>query len=91
MKEVELNMLLQASNSEPKHKDTCQLFDDETSEADSDLGLDQQAIQHHVGDIADDVLGMEGAPWSDFKTIPRKSKSGSIKKKRGKKKMNYKT
>jgi hypothetical protein len=30
MKEVELNRLLQASNSEPKHKDTCQLFDDET-------------------------------------------------------------
>jgi hypothetical protein len=60
MKEVELNRLLQASNSEPKHKDTCQLFDDETSEADSDLGLDQQAIQHLMGDIAEDVLRMEG-------------------------------
>jgi hypothetical protein len=30
------------------------------SEADSDLGLDQQAIQHLVGDIAEDVLRMEG-------------------------------
>jgi hypothetical protein len=44
MKEVELNRLLQNSISESKHKDSCQLFDDETSEVDSDLGFDQQAI-----------------------------------------------
>jgi hypothetical protein len=31
-KELEHNRLLQASNSEPKHKDTCQLYDDEASE-----------------------------------------------------------
>jgi hypothetical protein len=47
---------------------------------DSDLGLDPTAIQHHVGDIADDILGTQGTSWSDFKPVPRKSKSGSAKK-----------
>jgi hypothetical protein len=87
LKELEHNRLLQASNSEPKHKQTCQLYEDETSDVDSDLGLDQHAIQHLVGDIAEDALGMEGTPWSDFKLVPRKSKSGSTKKNRGKKKL----
>jgi hypothetical protein len=42
-----------------------------------------------MGDIADDVLEMEGAPWSDFKTVPRKSKMSSTKKERAKKKLNH--
>jgi hypothetical protein len=44
-----------------------------------------------VGDIAEDILGTEGAPWSDFKLIARKSKSGSVKKRRGKKKLIHQT
>jgi hypothetical protein len=60
--------------------------DDNYSEVNSELGLDHKAIQHLVGDIADDVFGMEGAPWSDFKTVPRKSKTGSTKKNRRKRK-----
>jgi hypothetical protein len=88
LKEVEHNRLLQASNSEPKHIDTCQLYDEEVSDMDSDLGLDQHAIQHLVGDIAEDILGMEGTPWSDFKPVPRKPKSGSTKERKSKKKVN---
>jgi hypothetical protein len=42
-----------------------------------------------VGDIADDVLGMEGATWSDFKIVPRISKMGSTKKNRRKKKTKH--
>jgi hypothetical protein len=56
---------------------------------DSDLGLDHTAIQHLVGDIADDILGMEGTPWSDFKPVSRKSISGLAKKSRGKKESEY--
>jgi hypothetical protein len=52
MKEVELNRLLQTHISEPNLKDSCQSFDEEYSEVDSDLGLDHQAIQHLMGDIA---------------------------------------
>jgi hypothetical protein len=55
---------------------------------DSDLGLDPFAIKHLVGDIAEDILGTEGTQWSDFKPVLRKSKSGSSKKGRGKKKVN---
>jgi hypothetical protein len=36
---------------------------------DSDLSLDQHAIQHLLGDIAEDVLGVKGTPWSDFKPV----------------------
>jgi hypothetical protein len=65
------------------------MSEDYYSEVDSDLGLDHQAIQHLVGDIADDVLGMEGATWSDFKIVPRISKMGSTKKNRRKKKTKH--
>jgi hypothetical protein len=44
-----------------------------------------------MGDIAEDVLGMEEAQWGDFKTIPRKSKLGSIKRRKEKKKLKYHT
>jgi hypothetical protein len=39
---------------------------------DSDLGLDHNTIQHLIGDIADDILGTDRTPWSDFKPVSRK-------------------
>jgi hypothetical protein len=86
MKEVELNRLLQTPLRDLNHKDLCQSSDDNYSEVDSDLDLDHKAIQHLVGDIGDDAFGMEGAPWSDFKTVPRKYKTGPTKKNGSKKK-----
>jgi hypothetical protein len=85
MKKVELNRLLQTPLRDLNHKDLYQSSDDYYSEVDSELGLDHKAIQHLMGDIADDAFGMEGAPWSDFKTTPRKSKTGPTKKNRRKK------
>jgi hypothetical protein len=52
---------------------------------DSDLELDQQVIQHIVGDIANDILGTDGSPLKGFKLGSRKSKSSSRKRKRKKK------
>jgi hypothetical protein len=75
IKEQEHNRLVETSKREPKHKDKCDSDDDVESEIDSDLGLDHHAIQHLIGDIADDVFWMEGSPWSDFKPAPRKSKN----------------
>jgi hypothetical protein len=49
------------------------------SENDSDMGLEHNAIQHLVGDIAEDILGDDGSHWSDFKPTPRKTKSVSNK------------
>jgi hypothetical protein len=40
---------------------------------DSDLELDQQAIQHLVGDISNDILGTDGSPLKGFKLGSRKS------------------
>jgi hypothetical protein len=91
MKEVELNMLLQTPLRDLTHNDLCQSSDDNYSEANSELGLDHKAIQHLVGDIADDVFGMEGAPWSDIKTVPRKSKIGLTKKNKRKRKAKQRT
>jgi hypothetical protein len=91
LKANELDRLLQASHNTPKQEDMGQNVDVETSEVDSAMGLDRQSIKHLVGDIAVDVLRMEEAQWSDFKTIPRKPKSGSIKMRKGKKKLKYHT
>jgi hypothetical protein len=91
MKATELDRLFQASHNTPNQKDMGQSVDDQTCEADSDMGLERQAFKQPVGDIAEDVLGMEEAQWSDFKTIAWKSKSGSMKKRKGKKKLKYHT
>jgi hypothetical protein len=56
IKEQEHNRLVETSKREPKHKDKCDSDDDVESELDSDLGLDHHAIQHLIGDIADDVF-----------------------------------
>jgi hypothetical protein len=52
---------------------------------DSDLELDQQAIQHLVEDIANDILGIDGSPLKGFRLGSRKSKSSSRKRKVNKK------
>jgi hypothetical protein len=83
LKETEHNRLVQASSTEPKHLDSGIIHDEEESDIDNDLGLDQYAIKHLVGDI----VGTEGTQWSDFKPVLRKSKSGSSKKGRSKKKV----
>jgi hypothetical protein len=50
------------------------------------MGFDQNAIKHLVGDIAEEVLGVDGSPWCDFKPAAKNSKSGSTKKKKRKNK-----
>jgi hypothetical protein len=57
------------------------------SDIGSDLGLDQIAIKHLVGDIAEDIVGIEETQWSDFKPVLSKSKSGSSQRGRGRKKV----
>jgi hypothetical protein len=75
IKELEHKRLTEAARKEPKEANKYST-DDELSENDSDLGLDHQAIQHLVGDIAEDVLGVDGSPLSYFKPASRKTKSG---------------
>jgi hypothetical protein len=55
------------------------------SDDDSDFGIDQQAIQHLVGDIANDILDDAGSPLTDFKPGSKKNKVGSRKTKKSKK------
>jgi hypothetical protein len=88
MKEVELNRLLQTPLRDLNHKDLYQSPDDYYSEVDSELGLDHKAIQHLMGDIADDAFGMEGAPWSDFKTAQGNLKQVRPRRTEGKRKEN---
>jgi hypothetical protein len=88
MKDIECNRVLQVPTNAPRKLEMCCLDEEDGSDMDSDLGLDHTAIQHLIGDIADDILGTEGTPWSDFKPVSRKSKSGSARKGRGKKKVN---
>jgi hypothetical protein len=45
---------------------------------------DHSAIQHLVGDIAEDIFGEDISDCLDFKPTLRKIKSGSIRKKKGK-------
>jgi hypothetical protein len=80
LKEAEHNRLVQASSSEPRQLEPGNLHDEEVSDIDSGLGLDQYAIKHLIGDTAEDILGIEETQWSDFKSFLRKSKSGSSKK-----------
>jgi hypothetical protein len=87
LKEIEHNRLVQASSSKLRQLELGIMHDEEVSDIDSDLGLDQYAIKHLVGDIAKDILGTEGTQWSDFKLVSRKSKFGSSKKGRSKKKV----
>jgi hypothetical protein len=88
MKDIECNRVLQVPTNAPRKLEMCCLDEEDGSDMDSDLGLDHTAIQHLIGDIADDILGTKGTPWSDFKPVSRKSKSGSARKGRGKKKVN---
>lgn len=46
----------------------------------SDVSLNNEMIHHLVGDTAKDILDEDGSHWTDFKTVPRRNKSGSNKK-----------
>jgi hypothetical protein len=44
--------------------------DEDMSDTDSDLGLGHHAIQHLIGDIAEDVLQNDDSLMRDFKPTP---------------------
>jgi hypothetical protein len=44
--------------------------EEDVSDIDSDFGLHHHAIQHVIGDIAEDVLGTNGSLLMDFKPTP---------------------
>jgi hypothetical protein len=82
IKTLDLNSLLEASKTKlNKDKQECSNEDD-ASETDSDLDLDQDAIQHLVGDIADEIFGEQGSQNLDFKPTPRRKKLKHNKKKK---------
>jgi hypothetical protein len=88
IKKIEFDRLQQAAIDKQiqntKDSDTKLDFSD-----DSDFELDQQAIQHLVGDIANDILGTKGSPSRGFKPGSRKSKSSSRNRKMKKKSGNH--
>jgi hypothetical protein len=49
---------------------------------DSDLGFDQQVLNNIIGDLAEEALGENSGHYSDFKAVPKRSKSSSHKKNR---------
>jgi uncharacterized alkaline shock family protein YloU len=75
-----LTRLEEATRKEKSDLNMHNLDDEEISETESDMGFDQNAIKHLVGDIAEDVIGVYGSLGSDFKTTSRKIKSRSNKK-----------
>lgn len=52
----------------------------DSSDNGTDMGLDHDALNHIIGDIATDVLDADGRHWTDFKAITRKKRSSSNKK-----------
>jgi predicted ATPase len=74
LKALEYERLEQASKSAPIRTSKICDSDDNISDTDSDLGWNQQAIQHLVGDIADDILNTNGSRFDDFNLGNRKSK-----------------
>jgi hypothetical protein len=80
LKDLEFTRLEEATRKEKSDLNMHNSDDEEISETESDMGFDQNAIKHLVGDIAEDVLGVYGSPGSDFKTTSRKIKSRSNKK-----------
>jgi hypothetical protein len=80
LKDLELTRLEEATRKEKSDLNRHNSDAEETSETESDMGFDQIAIKHLVGDIAEDVLGVSGSPGSDFKTTSRKIKPRSSKK-----------
>jgi hypothetical protein len=80
LKDLELTRLEEATRKEKSDLNMHNSDIEEISETESDMGFDQSAIKHLVGDIAEDVIGVYGSPGSDFKTTSRKIKSRSNKK-----------
>jgi hypothetical protein len=64
------------------HREACCLIE---SENDIDFDINQQTIQHLIGDIANDILGDVRSHLNDFKPGSKKNKAGSRKKKKNKK------
>jgi hypothetical protein len=86
LKALEQNRLVETSTKETKLQNKLNSDEEDISETESDMGFDQNAIKHLVGDIAEEVLGVDGSPWCDFKPAAKNSKSGSTKKKKRKNK-----
>jgi midasin (ATPase involved in ribosome maturation) len=83
IKSLEQNRLLEASKTELDKDNHESSDEDDASEADCDLDLNQHAIQHLVGDIADDIFGEQDSQNLDFKSTPRSKKLNTKKNKKG--------
>jgi hypothetical protein len=90
IRELEQNRLLEGSKSKLKKMELEISDDEDVSDMDSDLGLDQYAIQHLVGDIADDVFGADGSLLMDFRPTPRNKMKGSNRKHKSNKRVKQK-
>jgi hypothetical protein len=85
IKRLEADRLEQDADQTHKQRSPCIDSENDISEDDSDSGIDQQAIQHIIGDIANDILDDIGSHLTDFKPRSKKNKAGSRKKKKSKK------
>jgi hypothetical protein len=85
IKRLEASMLEQ--DIDQTHREASCLIESENdiSDDDSDFDINQQTIQHLIGDIANDILGDVRSPLNDFKPGSKKNKAGSRKKKKNKK------
>jgi hypothetical protein len=80
IKNLEIGRLVAPVENVNSDSTLSQTLPGDESDTDSDAGLNPDMIHHLVGDIAKDILDEDGSHWSDFKTVPRRSKSGSNKK-----------
>jgi hypothetical protein len=90
IRELEQNRSLEGSKSKPTKMEKEISDDEDVSDMDSYLVSDQYAIQHLVGDIADDVFGADGSLLMDFKPTPRNKMKGSNRKHKSNKRVKQK-
>jgi hypothetical protein len=86
LKALEQNRLVETSTKETKLQNKLNSDEEDISKTESDMEFDQNAIKHLVGDIAEEVLGVDGSPRCEFKPAAKNKKSGSTKKKKRKNK-----
>jgi hypothetical protein len=67
IKRLEHNRLIDASKDKTTFDKEGSSDEEVASETDSDMGFDQNAINHLIGDIADDIFGEHGSQVYDFK------------------------
>jgi hypothetical protein len=90
IKELEYQRLLEAPIVEQENLVQNTTEGEDISDLDNDFEMDYHAIKHHIGDIAEDPLGMDGSLLVVFKPSPRRQKSSSSRKKRAKTSLKHK-